>query len=101
MLAGVLLHVVESPAPIDGAIDLPTGDRRLDLVRDSLLLVDDVEHRDPRDGAQVVRLSAGGWVEGRPIEVDGASVFGAVDDRCAETAQIGIGIVETFRHVGH
>jgi hypothetical protein len=27
--------------------------------------------------------------------------LGAIDDQCAEIAQIGIGIVETFRHIGH
>ena len=77
MLAGVLLHVVEAAAPIDGAFDGFGFYRARQLVSDAFVFVGNFEHRNPADGPNVKRLPAGRGIEGGSIQIDGAAVIGA------------------------
>ena len=66
---------------------------------DAVVLVHHVDDRHARDGAGVEGLAAGSRIEGGAVEVDGASVGGAVHDAGVEIAQVGVGVIEAFGHV--
>src|SRR5205814_3453821 len=104
MLAGVLLHVIESARPVDcsvyGIADLEravlhyVGDR-------PAVIVDNIDHAQPPQGPGVERLAARRGIEGRAIERDAKSIAGALDagDGRFELAQGRIVVVEAVGHV--
>ena len=98
MLAGVLLHVIEAAAPIDGALHRLAIERPDEVVRDALPFVGDVQHRDAGDGPGVAGLAPGSGIKRGAVEVDGAPVRGAFQDARGELAQVGIGVIEAFGH---
>ena len=69
MLAGVLLHVIESPRPVDGAADTRAGvDRAIRQMDDLILLVDDIDDTCSAERARVERLAARRGIERGLIE---------------------------------
>lgn len=64
VLAGVLLHVVETAGPVDAAFDTAGGDGTIDDMEDVFVLeIADVEYVGFAEFAQVAGLTAGGGVE--------------------------------------
>jgi hypothetical protein len=98
VLAGMLLHVVQTAVPVDGARHFALRHRFGQAMRDARFLIHHVEHGNARDGAGVERLSAGGWVKGRAVEVDAAAVLGNARNAGPEIVQVGVGVVEAFSH---
>src|SRR5271163_4186174 len=79
MLPGVLLHVVESPLPVDGCVNRSPRDQRLrgempDFAAFIFLDLVDGDFQNcaveggRRQSAAVVGLAATGWVESRAIQ---------------------------------
>ena len=101
MLAGVLLHVVEAPIPVDRR-RRPTRRRRPsgagEHVRDAIAFVDDVDDVDAAERAEIVRLAAGRRVERGLFEVDARAVVAATDDRGRERGEIRVGVIQSVRH---
>jgi len=82
VLSGVLLHVIEAAGPIDLAVDVLAWcqTRLLDDVSDPAVFL--IEHIDDPQAAQcpgVERLTAGGGIEGRPVERDRPAVAARFD----------------------
>ena len=102
VLAGVLLHVVEAPEPIDGAIDgaIRGGglERRSKPVDNARFVLDDAHHRDAGECAGVAGLAAGRGVERGAVQPDGQAVVRERGDVRREPAQVAIGVVEAFGH---
>ena len=75
---------------------------RHEMAHHVLVVIHDVEDGGAAERADVMRLSAGGWIERGAIEHHAilASIRrgGAGHDRGLERGQQGIEIVETFRH---
>src|SRR5271157_4943606 len=96
MLAGVLLHVVKPPRPID----FPTHPfclRRLaEDVRNFVSFVNSFEDLDALDGAGTRRLPTRGGVKGRPVEVNFETVGRGfrTKDTCLKFTQIAVGVIE-------
>ena len=60
MLPGVLLHVIEAPIPIDGAVHGCLRGRPIDHVRNApIVQIDDVENAGVAQRSGVVGLAAG------------------------------------------
>jgi hypothetical protein len=68
MLAGVLLHVIETARPVNAAVDSVRGDFLVDDVGDFLAIIADVENVGFGKLAQIVGLAAGSWIEKGAIE---------------------------------
>ena len=68
MLAGVLLHVVEPPGPVDAAVHFRICWAAVDDVTDFLAFIADVEDIGVANLAQIVRLAAGRGVKRRAIK---------------------------------
>jgi hypothetical protein len=109
MLTGMLLHVVETPGPVDLAADR-TG---LDAIRagiGSQPVYDgtvgfaqlDFFHGCTGQGAQIKGLAAGRGVEARTIQgqADAAVVQQSFDNPGLEVDPVGVVIVEKFSHLG-
>ena len=97
VLAGVLLHVVEPAGPVDAA-GRPAGERLGRAGGRCARLVHHVEDGDPAEPAGVVRLAAGGGIEGGAVEIDPAAVLGPVHDGGVEVAEVGVGVVQALGH---
>ncbi len=98
VLAAVLLHVVESPGPVDEALDFIHGHRRGQAVTDLLALVDDVDHGNALNPARVVRLSARSRIERRPVQIDFARIAAPLDDARPKLFEVGVAVVEALGH---
>lgn len=69
VLRGMLLHMIESPRPVDGAVNLRRRDWPLDNVNDFVaVLVRNVDYSDIVQLAGVERLAARGGVKRGAIE---------------------------------
>src|ERR1035441_10155429 len=68
------------------------------MVRDAFFLLHHFDHRHPVDRPHVERLSARGRIEQRTVQVDGASVGGALQHARRKLTQIGIGVIDPFSH---
>src|SRR3954447_9366231 len=101
MLPGMLLHVVEAPGPVDGALDFILRERLGEQVKHPVFLIDDVLNRESRNASKVVRLSAGAGVEGGPVEDYTASIDAPLNHASAEGLAVGIGIIEPLRYIIH
>ena len=96
MLAGVLLHVVESPGPVDAAGDgLSHGEGPVAGVIDDAVLFVDIQHLRLTQGAVIGALSAALGIEGGAVEdqLPLLLVGGAVQHRGLKLAEKGILIV--------
>jgi hypothetical protein len=62
VLAGVLLHVIEAPSPIDTALDIAESNLAVDDVLDFVSGVTHVKNVGFTNLAEVVGLTAGRWV---------------------------------------
>ena len=74
------------------------AERRGEHVGDAIVLIDDVDDGDAAERAEVVRLAAGGRVEGGLVEIDARTVVAALDDCRGELGAIGVGVVVPNRH---
>jgi len=101
VLAGVLLHVVEPPFPIDGTVDFPDPYGNCDLVRDSFPLIHYFDDGHARNQASIERLTAGRGIESGAIQVRIRAIRGYLDNMGSEVAQVGILVVKAFRHNGY
>ena len=100
VLPGVLLHVVESPRPVDAA-GHNTRDRSGDHVKHAILVVfDDLCHRQSAQRAGVVRLAAGRRVKCAAVEDHRQAVAVGLhrEHGRVELREIAIRIVETQSH---
>lgn len=70
MLSGVLLHMIESAGPLDATFDWAGGEFLVDDVDDVVALIADVEDVGFSEEADIVRLAAGGGIEGGLVEND-------------------------------
>ena len=68
MLAGVLLHVVKAPRPVDAAIHVRTFGTAVDHVNDFIPFFADIQNIRIADLPRVVRLSSRRWVERGAVE---------------------------------
>ena len=96
MLAGVLLHMVKPPCPVDEAGDsFPNFHGAIHIVENHAVFFMDVRHRRTVQRAVVGRLSAALRVEGGAVQRDCIAVFSrlTVQHRGGELLQKGIGIV--------
>src|SRR5687768_13754882 len=102
MLAGVLLHVIEAPRPIDLARDDVAGlQRARHEVRDrAVLTIDDVADRGAAERTGVERLAARRGIKRRLIEHDVPGARRAFDayDRGIKGLAIGLGVIQPVRH---
>src|SRR5580700_9754858 len=107
MLSGVLLHVVEAARPLDATFDGAGGEFLVDDVDDVVVLIADVEDVGFREETDVVRLAAGGGIEGGLVENDfpgrnraaGAGDGGAgfaSEDAGFEVLEVGIVVIESM-----
>ena len=70
MLAGVLLHVVETAGPVDAALDLAEFHGSINDVEDSVLGIADIDYVGITQLAEIVRLATGRRIEGGSIQDD-------------------------------
>ena len=103
VLAGVLLHVIEAPRPVDRAVarGAPTSSGpSTTCTSRSVVVIDDVDDAPAAERAEVVRLPAGGGIERRADERDREAVAGrgAGGDVGVERLAIGVGVIETVGH---
>src|SRR5260370_8245259 len=68
MLAGVLLHVVEAPRPVDAAVHFRICWTAVDDVTYFVTFISDVEYVGVADLAQIVWLASGRGVERRAVK---------------------------------
>ena len=97
MLAGVLLHVVETEVPIDPAVDAsPRRKGPVQDMDDPLPVLDDFEDVRSFERSPVPGLAAGFRIEGRPVQDDRrTSVAGqALHDLGLELDEGGVGEIE-------
>lgn len=75
VLAGVLLHEVKPPGPVDAACHLaPHRELPVAQVHDGAILLCDCQHLGLPQGSQVPGLSAAFGIEGGPIQADGPAI---------------------------
>src|SRR5579864_1075533 len=100
VLAGVLLHVVETASPIDAAVNRAGLKLAVDYMDDFVLFVANVEHVGVAEFAEVMGLAAGSRIEPGGVEHDGPRGRAVVTFRLAgeyarvEFAEKGIVVVE-------
>src|SRR5437016_7677871 len=70
MLAGVLLHVVETAGPVDAALDLAEFHGSINDVEDSVLGIADIDYVGITQLAEIVRLATGRRIEGGSMQDD-------------------------------
>jgi hypothetical protein len=70
MLAGVLLHVVEAPPPVDYSRNLFSRYRPTHNMRDPILFVHYIRHTDPSQLAGVEGLAARSRIESSAVQID-------------------------------
>ena len=76
MLAGVLLHMVEAPRPVDVAADLRAyGQRPVAQVGDDTVLLMYIQHAGLAQRAVVGGLTAALGIEGGTVECDGKAAL--------------------------
>src|SRR5262245_30351266 len=94
----MLLHMVESPRPIQRAVDGIIGERPRERMPHDAILDLDVDDRDAAQRAGVGRLPAAFGVERAAVERDrrAAAALGACDDSGVEIVQIRIDKIEPF-----
>lgn len=97
-LGGVLLHVISASGGVDHAPHRAQLERRRQDVDDPLLVVDHVDHRHAAEHPRVVRLAAGGGIEGGLVEDHAREVAVVIDDGCGEVEEGGGGVVEAGGH---
>ena len=101
VLPGMLLHVIETPRPVDLAGDQRAlRERRCQHVDDVVAVVDGVDDFGRSEPAGVERLAAGRGVEGGAIERSGraARVIERACDSGVEPAAGGFGVIQPVRH---
>src|SRR5262249_1186493 len=98
MLSGVLLHVIETPRPIDTAGDGTGREARGDDMSNAAVLVDDVGDRQIPKQSETMWLAAGGRVESGPVEVNMEAPRDRPDFEYLgfEGSLVGIGVIEPF-----
>ena len=100
MLTGVLLHVVESPRPVDRA-GHGACERCGDQVEHAVLTVfDHVRHRYPTQRTGIVRLAAGRRIEGGAVEDHRQSVAMGLrrEHGRVELREVAISVVQPLCH---
>ena len=68
MLPGVLLHVIETPRPVDAAEHVRAAGAAVDDMNDFVAFVAHIQHIRVADFAQVVRLASRRRIESRAIQ---------------------------------
>ena len=94
MLPGVLLHVIEAAIPVDPSGDLADRRGAIQHVRNAIALIHYFLNGDAADMPEIVRLSAGGWIEGSTVEVNART--GAIDYPRVEFTQVRIRVIQAF-----
>ena len=67
-------------------------------MRDSIVVVHHIHHRDRPECASVEGLAARSGIERGAIEIDAAAALGAFDDVRLEGLQVCVGVVEALSH---
>src|SRR5579862_9279988 len=98
MLAGVLLHVIEAPTPVDHAGDLTRGQRGAQHMRDASVLIYYFDDVDAAQLAGIERLAARGRIKSRPVQIDSLLLRARVHDASPEFRQIAVLVVQPIRH---
>jgi hypothetical protein len=80
MLAGVLLHVIETPLPVDDTRDLLTVNRPTQNMRNPFPFIHYLGHTDPSQLPSVERLPPGSRIEGGAVEIDFLAVRARLHD---------------------
>ena len=99
MLAGVLLHVVEPPCPVDAAGDgLPNLHFFIQCVENHALFFVDVQHAGVSQSAVIGGLSAALRIEGGAVQRHQKAVFARLTrlNHGGEFRQKRVGVVEFF-----
>lgn len=103
VLAGMLLHVIEPPLPIDMSLDFRTDlDHSGDEVTHPPPVLAHRENLFAAEVSPVIRLTARLGIEERPVEIDGGSLPGGrfdLPDRRREIDRVRIGEVCAFLEV--
>ena len=98
MLAGVLLHEVEAPVPVEDAVDrFSHRQGAVTAVIHRPVPLPDVQHGAPAQDAEVAGLAAALGIKGRAVQhhVIAALCFGAAEDLRVEFPRIG-GLIVQF-----
>src|SRR5271167_3616652 len=98
MLAGVLLHMIETPLPVDDTRDLLTFNRPAQNMSNPFLLIHYLGHTDPSQVPRVERLPAGSRIKGCAVQIDSLAVRARLHDASPELGQVTIVIVKALRH---
>ena len=98
MLASVLLHVIEAPAPVDHARHFLFNHGSAGHMRDAAVLIDHLDDLDAAKRAGIERLAARGRIKGRPVKIDSLLLRARVHDASPEFRQIAVLIVQPIRH---
>src|SRR6266511_5686664 len=102
MLAGVLLHMIKPPQPIDTSFYNSTHFRCTSLydMQDPVcFVIDAFNYTHPIQHSGIAWLTAAGRIEGRSVKGNrgpAADPFGLIDDTRFELNEMGIVVIESF-----
>jgi methionine-R-sulfoxide reductase len=65
-----------------------------------IAFINDIDHFDPAEPASVERLTAGGGIKRRAIEVDSPPIIRTLEDNGIEVLEVRIGVIEPMSHGG-
>src|ERR1035438_5785985 len=98
MLAGVLLHVIETPLPVDDTRHLLTHNRPAQNMSNPFPFFHYLGHTDPSQLPGVERLAAGSRIEGGAVKINFLAVRARLHDAGPELRQVTVVIVKALRH---
>ena len=96
MLTGVLLHVIIAALPGYFTLDGGFGQRGSEDVDDGFTFVDYVENRNVVEGAEVMRLAAGGGIKSGLIEANTEKIVTGGGDSRLCLRDVAVGVIEAF-----
>src|SRR5579859_6014847 len=98
MLAGVLLHVIETALPIDPALHFFGIDGSGQHMRDALAFVDHILYGYAGDGTCVERLPTRGRIERGAIQIDSGAAGRSLHHAGPKLREVRISVVQAFGH---
>src|SRR5579871_661039 len=97
----MLLHVIKSSSPIDGAGHLDIVHWRVHHVRDPVAFVDHLGNRNAAQHSQVEWLPAGSRVECCAIQIDSLPIGTGFSDCGAKCGHVAVVMVQAVGHAIH
>src|SRR3979411_1194468 len=98
MLAGMLLHVIETALPVDNAANFGGLHGRGYLMRDPVVFVDNFDDIDAAQLPDVEGLTTGRGIKRRAIEINPEPVRTLVDHTGWEFGQVAVVVIKPIGH---